>query len=75
MMQRFCVGVFMLLVLAAGDKPDGKVSTPAPHAGLHAYFGVSGTMSGKSSSVALLRSAEQNLEAARMDYRERMVAD
>jgi PleD family two-component response regulator len=48
---------------------------PGPHAGLHAYFGVSSTATGKTSSVALLRSAEQNLEAARTDDKERLVVD
>jgi GGDEF domain-containing protein len=52
-----------------------KETLAGPHKGLHAYFGVSGTMAGKTSAVALLRAAEQNLEAARMDAKERMVAD
>ena len=52
-----------------------KETLAGPHKGLHAYFGVSGTMAGKTSAIALLRSAEQNLEAARMDAKERMVAD
>ena len=48
---------------------------PGPHAGLHAYFGVSGTATGKMSSVALLRAAEQNLEAARANAAEHVVVD
>jgi hypothetical protein len=52
-----------------------KEAVPGPHVGLHAYFGVSGTVAGKMSAVALLRSAEQNLEAARAHAKERMVAD
>jgi len=51
------------------DPPQG------PHKGLHAYFGVSGTATGKTTAVAILRSAEQNLEAARADAREHVVAD
>lgn len=45
-----------------------------PHADLHAYFGVSGTATGKMSSVSLLRAAEQGLEAARASTAEHVVA-
>ena len=47
MAQRFCVGVCMLLALAVGgrsdDKPDSKVSAPAPHAGLEKLKKMVGT--------------------------------
>jgi hypothetical protein len=47
MAQRFCLGVFMLLALAASgrsdDKPNGKVSTPAPYAGLERMKKLVGT--------------------------------
>jgi PleD family two-component response regulator len=46
---------------------------PGPHVGWHAYFGVSGTSTGKMSAAAMLRAAEQNLDAARADERERIV--
>jgi diguanylate cyclase (GGDEF)-like protein len=48
---------------------------PGPHAHLHAFFGISGTGDGKMSAAGLLRSAEQNLEAARADEKERLVVD
>ncbi len=47
----------------------------APHSGMQAFFGVSSTATGKLSSVALLRAAEQNLESARADAKERIVVD
>ncbi len=52
-----------------------KEPMPGPHAGLHAYFGISSTASGKTSPVALLRCVEQNLDAARLDAKERLVVD
>ena len=52
-----------------------QVPLPGPHIKLNAFFGVSSTATGKLSSVALLRSAEQNLEAAREDIEERIVVD
>ncbi len=48
---------------------------PGPHANLHAYFGISGTGEGKMSAASILRCAEQNLEAARVDAKERLVVD
>ncbi len=48
---------------------------PGPHADLHAYFGISGTAAGKMSAASILRCAEQNLEAARADAKERLVVD
>ena len=44
-----------------------------PHANVHAYFGVSGTLDGKTSAAGLLRIAEQNLDAARSEAKERLV--
>jgi diguanylate cyclase (GGDEF)-like protein len=46
---------------------------PGPHANLHAYFGISGTLDGKTSAAGLLRLAEQNLDAARREAKERLV--
>jgi GGDEF domain-containing protein len=52
-----------------------KASLSGPHSPLHVFFGVSSTATGKKSAVALLRAAEQNLEAARADDKERLVVD
>jgi PleD family two-component response regulator len=85
---QYGVGGFMLLMVQTPIKggmqccrrlqkfiEHAREPMPGPHAGLQAYFGVSSTMAGKMTSESLLRAAEQNLEAARVDARERMVAD
>lgn len=46
-----------------------------PHQNLQAYFGVSSTVTGKTSSITLLRSAEENLDEARLAGEERIVVD
>jgi diguanylate cyclase (GGDEF)-like protein len=85
---QYGIGGFMLLMVHTPIKggiqccrrlqkfiEHAKERLAGPHTGLHAYFGVSSTMAGKMSASTLLRAAEQNLEAARADAGERMVAD
>jgi len=85
---QYGLGGFMLLIVQTPIKggihccrrlqksiEHPRESLRGPHAGVHAFFGVSSTATGKTSAVTLLRSAEQNLEAARADNQERLVVD
>jgi hypothetical protein len=54
---------------------ESAQTLPGPRPAVRAYFGLASTAGDRASPQALLRSAEQNLDAARRDKAMRLVAD